>query len=126
MRAGVIVCERPSQGGQLNYQFSLSFVSGTFGPSLDPAWGEGDFKEVMIDDKLTTVYKFPEGQGLQIDHWCLKVGKICKPWLMEYTVIVDVRLDDVIGFRKILGSQYWGDYGLYVNKYLMIVPQGRV
>jgi hypothetical protein len=124
MRAGVIVCERPSQGGQLNYQFSLSFVSGTFGPSLDPAWGEGDFKEVMIDDKLTTVYKFPEGQGLQIDHWCLKVGEVCKPWLMEYTVIVDVRLDDVLGFRKILGSQYWGDYGLYVNKYLMIVPTG--
>ena len=124
MRAGVIVCERPCQGGQLNFQFSLSFVSSTLGPSLDPAWGEGDFKEVMIGDKPTTVYEFPEGKGLQIDHWCLKDGKICRPWLLEYTVIVDVRLDTVTGYRKILGSQYWGDYGLYVNKYLMIVPTG--
>ena len=124
MRAGIVVCERPCLDGQLNYQFSLSFISGTQGPSLDPAWGEGDFKEVMMGDKPTIVYKFPEGKGLMIDHWCVKVGKVCMPWLLEYTVVVEVKLDDVIGYRKILGSAFWGDYGLYVNKYLMLVPTG--
>ena len=124
MRAGVIVCERPSIDGQLNYQFSLSFISGTQGPSLDPAWGEGDFKEVMMGDKPTMVYKFEAGKGLRIDHWCIKEGEKCLPWLMEYTMLINVRLHDVIGYRKILGSAFWGDYGVYVNKYLLLVPTG--
>ena len=70
------------------------------------------------------VYKFEAGKGLRIDHWCIKEGEKCLPWLMEYTMLINVRLDDVIGYRKILGSAFWGDYGVYVNKYLLLVPTG--
>lgn len=118
MRAGVMVCERPCVDGNMNYFFGLTFMSSTGGPSLDPFWGEGTFTEVMQGNKPTMVYKFQPGQGLQLDpERCLKKS-------IEWTVLIDVRLDQVSGgYRKILGSLGWGDYGLYVNKYLMLVPQ---
>ena len=117
MRAGILVCERPCLDGELNYMFPLSFISTTQGPALDPAWGEGDFDDVELKGKMTTVYKFAEGEGLELDQQrCLKGS-------LAWTIIVDAKLESADGYKRILGSQGWGDYGLYVNERLMLIPR---
>ena len=98
MRAGVLVCERPCVDGELNYLFPMSFISSTQGPALDPAWGEGDFDDIDLNGRLTTVYKFSEGEGLELDQQrCLKNS-------LAWTIVIDVRLQSVHGYKRILGS----------------------
>ena len=39
--------------------------------------------------------------------------------------MIHFSLDDAKGgYKRVLSSGGWGDYGLYVNKYLMLVPKG--
>ena len=111
MRAGVIVCEKPCVGGELNYNFRMDFLSSTFGPAGDPYWGEGVF------DSQVGPYNFDGGKGVLIEPGrCLGNGK-------QYTIVFDVLLDKVDGvWSRLLGSKGWGDAGLYVNTNLRISP----
>eukprot|EP00961_Rhodomonas_salina_P160895 2166437-Rhodomonas_salina.1 len=96
----------------------LSFMSSSAGPSLDPFWGEGEYKEVVVGDKPTIVYQFKPGEGLQVDPFRCFKGSI------EWSFLIDVKLDSTSGgYKKILGSMGWQDYGLYVNKHLLLIPK---
>lgn len=119
MRAGVLVCERPCLGGMLDYKFGMSFMSASLGPALEASWGEGEFAEVEKGDKTMMAYQFLPGEGLQVDQGrCLKAS-------IDWTIMIDVKLDQTIGYRRIISSEGWGDYGLYVNKYLVFVPKNQ-
>ena len=121
MRVGVIVCELPcyttGQGQELDYEFQLSFLSSTMGPDLTPTWGEGEFLPVPTSSPKTYYYKFEEGQGLSLNQErCINQT--------AWTIFMHFALDETVGYKRVLASGGWGDYGLYVNKYLMLVPKG--
>lgn len=111
MRAGVLICERPCIDGHLDYKFAMSFLSTSKGPPLEPEWGEGDF--------LTPEgpYRFGAGQGVVAEHIrCLKGNN-------AYSMIMEVSLDSVAGWRRLMSSYDWDDNGLYVNKQLQLFPK---
>ena len=121
LRAGAIVCELPcwmsSLGHELDYRFQLSFLSSTMGPDLRPNWGEGEFMPLETSSN-TYFYKFNRGQGLSLNQQrCINQT--------AWTIMINFALDKTSGgFKRVLSSSGWGDYGLYVNKYLMLVPKG--
>eukprot|EP00960_Hanusia_phi_P062612 765213-Hanusia_phi.AAC.3 len=110
MRAGVLLCERPCQGGELDYRFAMSFLSDTKGPSLVPRWGEGTF--VGPEGP----YGFPEGKGFRLEQSRCLVGK-------AYSLIMEVALDVTQGWVSLVSSEGWDDNGLYVNEYLQLFPR---
>jgi len=122
MRVGAIVCELPCYttglGQELDYKFQLSFLSSTMGPDLTPTWGEGEFLPVAGSSPKTFFYKFEEGQGLSLNQErCVNQT--------AWTIFMHFALDETSGgYKRVLTSGGWGDYGLYVNKYLMLVPKG--
>ena len=110
MRAGVLICERPCENGELDFSFGMSFLSLTKGPPLDPAWGEGEFLSPHGP------YRFKAGQGLMVQHIrCLKDD--------AYSLLMEVTLNDVKGWRRIMSSYGWDDNGLYVNSQLQLFPK---
>ena len=88
------------------------FASRTFGPSLDPAWGDGIFTPLEG-------YRFDAGQGFELDaSRCLK-----KP--TGWTAVINAKLDTTEGMRALMTSYSWGDdYGLYVDRFLALAPSG--
>jgi hypothetical protein len=118
MRAGALVCERPCQGGQLDYPMQLTLTSITKGPSLDPNWGEGEYKEIANEGGMPKyAYEFEAGQGLELDQG------VCLHGSTAWTILIEAKLEITKGYRRVLGSDGWGDYGLYVNKQLMLTPR---
>ena len=119
MRAGIVVCERPCSGGELDYHLDRgSLMSSTFGPSLDARWGAGEWDE--------NGWHFRHGQGLRVDQdeeGCMN-NHVVKPKLLNtaYSIEITVMLDSVHGWRRIIGSQGWGDTGLYVRDHLQLYP----
>jgi hypothetical protein len=110
MRAGVLICERPCENGLIDYKFGMTFLSSTKGPPLNPEWGEGDF--------LSTEgpYRFNAGQGLLVEQdRCLSSA--------AYSVLIEVSLDNVVGWRRLMNSYNWEDNGLYINKQLTMFPK---
>lgn len=122
MRAGVLVCEQDCVGGQLHYEFTKgTFMSSTQGPAIDAPWGDGSFSTTMG-------WKFNSGEGLELDQdeeGCMN-NHVFKPAQLNtaYSIFVDVKLDSIGGWQRIIGSRGWGDTGLYVNDRLMIYPPG--
>ena len=122
LRAGAVVCELPcwesSYGAELDYKFQLSFLSSTMGPDLSPTWGEGEFLPVPSPPNSGFYYKFEKGQGLSLNQErCINTT--------SWTIFIHFALDETSGgYKRVLSSGRWGDYGLYVNKYLMLVPKG--
>jgi len=110
MRAAVLICERPCVNKMLEYKFDYSFLSASKGPSLDPAWGEGSFHNRAIG------YQFGNNQGLMVD----ESNCIVKP--DNYTLFIDARITSPSGWRKLFGSDVWGDYGAYVNNQYQLYP----
>jgi hypothetical protein len=111
MRAGVLICERPCIDGHLDYKFDMSFLSVSKGPPLEPEWGEGDF----LGDEGP--YRFGAGQGVVAEHIrCLKSNS-------AYSMIMEVSLDSVAGWRRLMSSYDWDDNGLYVNMQLQLFPK---
>jgi len=114
MRAGILLCERPCTGGELDYHLDQgSLQSSTFGPSLDAHWGDGEWD----DDG----WHFSNGQGLRVDQdeeGCMNNHPEEKPKILNtaYTVQINVRLNKVHDWNRIIGSQGWGDSGLYVRR----------
>ena len=104
MRAGVVLCEPACEKGELDYRLtSSSLASFTSGASLDPAWGTGTFHK-------TKGYRFHKDKGLDLDETgCLKNSK-------QYTMLIDVSLDQVDKTRSIFTSSDWnkGDNGIVV------------
>jgi hypothetical protein len=122
MRAGAIVCELPcwksALGAELEYKFQLSFLSSTMGPDLNPSWGEGDFLPVDSTPNSGFYYKFAEGEGLSLNQ-----GRCINQ--TAWTIYMHFALDETTGgYKRVLSSGGWGDYGLYVKKYLMLFPKG--
>ena len=119
MRAGIIVCERPCKGGELDYHLDQgSLMSSTFGPSLDARWGGGEWD----DDG----WHFGHGEGLRVDQdeeGCMN-NHVAKPKILNtaYSIQITVRLSKVHGWNRIIGSQGWGDTGLYVRNHLQMYP----
>ena len=62
-------------------------------------------------------YRFENWQGLMVDEGnCITTPN-------NYTVLIDVKLDQTSGdFRKLFGSDTWGNYGLYVNQKMQLFP----
>jgi hypothetical protein len=61
LRAGVLICERPCEGGKLVYDFTKgSFLSQTNGPALMTPWGDGYFEGEKG-------YRFKAGEGFTLD-----------------------------------------------------------
>jgi hypothetical protein len=92
MRAGVIICERPCIKGALDYNFRMDFLSSTYGPALDPEWGEGDFES----DRGP--YIFEAGKGLMLNRIRCIAGA-------AWTIIVQAQLDKTKGWMRILNSK---------------------
>lgn len=111
MRAGVLICERPCENGELDYTLQETFASKTKGPSLDAYWGTGTFDAV-------NGYRFLAGQGFQLDEFNCIPGP-------AYTIYMKVRLDQTSGFRRLINSDGWGDSGLYVNEQVQTFPLGN-
>jgi hypothetical protein len=113
MRAGVLVCEKACRKGQLDYQFDGAFTSTTDGPMLNPKWDEGTFNEGTYTEYLNsgTVsrwYRFGAGQGLQLNEAaCIAPGR--------WSVVIQARLDQVVGSRQLMGSEAWSEDGLFVS-----------
>lgn len=119
MRAGALVCERMCEGGELDYDFQLTLTSRTRGPALDPFWGEGQYRVAPSAGGGIPkyMYEFMPGEGLLLNQRrCMKASS-------AWTLLMDVRLDDTVGYRRLLSSHGWGDYGLYVNKFLQLTPR---
>ena len=121
MRAGAVVCElacwNTPLGAELDYKFQLSFLSSTMGPDLNPMWGDGDFSALAPPDH-GFLYKFEKGLGLSLNQErCINQT--------SWTIFINFALDETSGgYKRVLASSGWGDYGLYVNKYLTMVPKG--
>jgi hypothetical protein len=113
MRAGLLLCEIPCVSGELDYEFKDQFTSSKFGPALVPAWGSGHFSS-------SQGYVFHAGQGLKLDeHKCLK--KTEKGW----TILIKGQVTHTHGWRRILNSKGWGDFGFYIrNGVFKVYPTG--
>jgi len=80
-------------------------------------WGEGEFLPAASPDH-GFYYKFETGQGLSLNQErCINQT--------SWTIFINFALDETSGgYKRVLASGGWGDYGLYVNKYLMLAPKG--
>lgn len=107
MRAGVIMCERACKGGELEYPLVDGFLSTTKGPSLETPWGEGTFSPAG--------YRFQVGQGLTLSEGrCVKGA--------TYTIYVKASLDSTTGWKRLIGTEAWGDNGIFVNSLFQTFP----
>eukprot|EP00960_Hanusia_phi_P074325 768213-Hanusia_phi.AAC.3 len=109
MRAGLIICEKPCINGELDFHFRQDFLSTTYGPPLDPSWGEGNFVGPHGP------YEFPAGKGLQLDRKRCISGN-------AWTILIHASLADTDGWRRIVNSKGWGDTGVFVNKVYRMYP----
>jgi len=98
MRAGVLLCESKCGTGELKYDLRDGLSSTTGGPSLEAPWGLGKMNSV-------TGYRFEKEKGLELDeHNCIK-----KP--SYWSVLMDVKLDKVDGYRSLMTSNRWKGNG---------------
>jgi len=124
MRVGTLICEMPCVEGRLDYDLlEGSLLSVTQGPPLIAAWGAGYFAG-------DNGYRFPAGKGLQLDQdeeGCMndhKSTNSSNPPNMAYSILFVARFDTPSGWRNLIRSKGWGDYGLYVNNFLQLFPVG--
>ena len=61
-------------------------------------------------------YRFASSQGLILDQ------SACITQPEEWSVMIEVRLDSTSGWKLLMSSKGWGDYGLYVNGQLQMYP----
>ncbi len=108
MRAGLLLCEQECKNKELDYKFQDNLESSTFGPALLAQWGTGRY----IPNQG---YSFMPGQGLFLDE------ESCIPSPSIWSIIIQVSLTKVNGWNRLLMSEFWGDYGLYVGdgRYMM-------
>jgi len=77
-------CERPCIKGELSYSFRMDFLSSTYGPALDPSWGEGEF------DSIRGPYVFEAQKGLLLNRIRCISGA-------AWTIIIHAQLDKTKG-----------------------------
>ena len=107
MRAGIVLCERDCKDGQLDYPLLDGFLSNTKGPSLETPWGEGTFGPAG--------YRFSTGQGLTLSE-----GRCVKG--VTYTIYIKASLDSTTGWKRVIGTESWGDNGIFVNTFFQTFP----
>jgi hypothetical protein len=113
MRFGLILCEKPCVGGEMDYDFEGSMMSVTGGPSLDPAWGDGYFDE--------DGYHFDEGNGMEVEtQRCLMNNTISS----VYTVHIELSLDKTDRPQMLMSSDGWDQGGIVVDGWLQLAPSG--
>ncbi|KAJ1490397.1 hypothetical protein T484DRAFT_3342406 [Baffinella frigidus] len=124
LRTGVILCMLDCKGGMLDYNLVRgSLLSTTDGPALIGQWGPGYFDG-------DNGYRFNPAEGLLLDQdneGCMNnhaPGINSTNANPAYSIMMKVKMDNTNGWRKLIGSRGWGDYGLYVNKKLQLFPAG--
>jgi len=114
MRAGVLMCESLCSSGELKYDLTRGLTSTTDGPALEAPWGLG-----TIDS--ASGYRFAKEKGLELDeHNCITKPKF-------WSVLMDVKLDEVSGYRSLMTSTRWkGNGPAVLDGTFVVKPTGLV
>jgi hypothetical protein len=130
LRAGILLCEQKCKNGILDYKFDETLASSTDGPmvslqgtlissvkrlyltfvlqtvQLMAKWGESRNRfEVQYG---VQVYHISPGQGLEVDEAaCIGATK--------WSIVINARIINLRGLRKLIGSSLWDNGGIFVK-----------
>lgn len=79
------------------------------GPGLQTTWGDGKFVS-------SSEYRFENGQGFGLEEGRCIAGP-------AYTIYIKAKLDVTAGLRRLIGSDGWGESGIYVNNQFQTFPE---